>query len=246
MPGHEVLAQMYGPEYGELFARNENMGGAEDASRVLDWLEREGRGTFIDYGCGAGHLLKEAMRLNWQAIGVEFDAAVAAEVAHRIGAQVVTDPSALGSEPLADVLHLGDVIEHLTDGNRQIPEILGLIKPGGLLLAQGPLEANANLFTLALRLSRLLRPGRRMEIAPYHVLLATAKGQKCLFQRHGLRELEYTLREAAWPAPDKLSRHDLNDLRLVGLFTLRRLSQIVSSFSDKWGNRYFYAGRLDG
>ncbi len=58
---------------------------------------------------------------------------------------------------LADVLHLGDVIEHMTKINEQMPEILKLIKPGGFLIAQGPLEANFNVFTLGIRLSRSFR-----------------------------------------------------------------------------------------
>lgn len=54
-------------------------------------------------------------------------------------------------EPVVDVLHLGDMIEHLTDLEHQFPEILRLIKPGGYLLAQGPLEAGPNLFTSVLK-----------------------------------------------------------------------------------------------
>jgi 2-polyprenyl-3-methyl-5-hydroxy-6-metoxy-1,4-benzoquinol methylase len=80
--------------------------------------------------------------------------------------------------PQADVVHVGDVIEHLTQLDTQFPEIPGLIKPGGLLLAQGPLENNASLFTFALSSARKLRPARRTEMAPYHVLLATSQGQR--------------------------------------------------------------------
>ena len=246
MPDAETLQRMYGPEYAELFHNHENMGGPEDAARVVEWLGREGGGTFLDYGCGAGHLLREALGAGWKAVGVELDERVAEHVARRTGAKVVSEPGALRSES-ADVLHLGDVIEHLTDVNRQVPEILKLLRPGGLLLAQGPLENNANLFNFVVRLSRVLRPGRRTEMAPYHVMLATAKGQREFFRRFGLTELEYSVRELSWPAPRKISFGDVRRPRSVGLFVMRRLSQAGSALRPgRWGNRYFFAGRRGG
>lgn len=246
MPDVETLARMYGRKYAELFHNHENMGGSEDATRVIGWLSREGGGTFVDYGCGAGHLLREAIRAGCNAVGVEFDEHVAEQVAWRTGAKVISDPAAFGSAR-ADVLHLGDIIEHLTEVNRQMPEILTLLKPGGLLLAQGPLENNTNLFKLIVQLSRLLRPNRRTEMAPYHVLLATADGQREFFRRFGLEELEYSVREVAWPAPCSLSLSDLRRPRTVGLFALRLLSQAASGLRPgKWGNRYFYVGRWKG
>jgi len=247
MPTAETLVRMYGPDYAHFLSAEENLGGGDGVKRVINRLKRTRRGTFIDYGCGAGHLLRDAARLGWHAIGVEFDQGVVAKLANRSDARIVTDPAELADNTPADVLHLGDVIEHLTEVELQIPQILGLIKPGGLLLAQGPLEANANLFTLMLRWSKTLRPKRQLEMPPYHVILATSKGQRRFFQRFGLKELEFLLSEVAWPAFNTLSLRDLRHPREVGLFCLRRVSQAVSALRPGcWGNRYFYAGRWNG
>jgi SAM-dependent methyltransferase len=244
MPDAATLAQMYGTDYATSFQEDPGIDDPKEALRVVKWLrQREGKGTFVDYGCGTGTLLTEAAKLNWQAIGVELDSEVARAVEKRTGARVVSDPAEL-AEGTADVLHLGDVIEHLTEVNRLMPEILRLIKPGGLLLAQGPLENNTTLFTLMLRLMKSVRGSQRTEMAPYHVMLATARGQRTLFERFGLEQLEYSVREVAWPAPSRLSLSDLKRVRAVGLFTVRRLSQAVSALRPRrWGNRYFYAGR---
>ena len=258
MPDAATLAQMYGPEYLATWYPPQQDSQAPSPAvempaapsqndRVAAWLKKARHGTFLDYGCGAGHLLREAMRLHWQAVGVELDAEVAASVAQRTGARVVSEPALLGQEPLADVLHLGDVLEHLTDLDHQVPAMLGLLKPNGLLLAQGPLENNFNVFTLTLRLARSWRGAECAERAPYHVLLATARGQRELFRRCGLREVEFSVSEVAWPAPRRLSRPELRRPRSVGLFVLRRLSQAISRLvSRRWGNRYFYAGRWAG
>jgi SAM-dependent methyltransferase len=246
MPDDETLAQMYGPNYLVTVSAS----GAEEpqeASTVVEWLKRSLGTTFVDYGCGAGTLLKEALKLNWQAIGVEYDEQVAQRTQQRTGARVVSESAVFGAQPVADVLNLSDVIEHLTQASRQMPEILRLLKPGGMLLAQGPLEANFNLFALGLRLARWLHRGQRTEGTPYHVLFATAQGQRQFFRRLGLEEVEYTVREVAWPAPERLSLAVVRQPRQLALFLLRRLSQAVSALNPgRFGNRYFYAGRLHG
>ncbi|HET9533649.1 MAG TPA: methyltransferase domain-containing protein [Blastocatellia bacterium] len=244
MPDAQTLARMYGPEYESGYASEPVIEVNKDRARIVEWLEKIPKGTFIDYGCGTGELLREAARLGWDTIGVEFEEEVAKSIEARTGVRVVScSRVASMSAAHADILHLGDVIEHLTALNRQMPEILRLIRPGGLLIAQGPLEANTTVFTSVVRLMRPLRRKQRGEIAPYHVMLATLKGQKELFRRFGLEEIEFSVREVAWPAPDKLSISDLGNLRSVALFTARRFSQAVSALRpDRWGNRYFYVG----
>ena len=126
-----------------------------------------------------------------------------------------------------------------------MPAILKLIKPGGLLIAQGPLEANTTLFTLLLKMSRRLKRVRTADMAPYHVMLATARGQQAFFRRFKLSPVEFSLHEVAWPAPGVLAARDLMRPRAVGLYTLRKVSQAFSALRpDAWGNRYFYVGRV--
>jgi 2-polyprenyl-3-methyl-5-hydroxy-6-metoxy-1,4-benzoquinol methylase len=245
MPDGGTLSQMYGVDYQSSFVAEASDDGSRDGRRVIDLLKKMGRGIFVDYGCGAGSILTEAANLNWRAVGVEFDEGVAAEVEKKTGLEVLNYRQAGALNKLrADVLHLGDVIEHLTEMDRQMPKIINLIRPGGLLVAQGPLEANLNLFTLMIRLARSLRRRRRTEMAPYHVLLATARGQRLLFRRLGLIEMEYVIREAAWPAPSRLSLSDFRRPRSLGLYLLRLASKVISGLGfARMGNRYFYVGQ---
>jgi SAM-dependent methyltransferase len=247
MPGERILFLMYGADYATSSAADAGINDPKQPERVVALLKRLPAGVFVDSGCGQGALLNAARSVNWAAIGVEFDREVAGQVEKLTGARVLVSGMAADFEPMADVLHLGDVIEHLTDLDRQFPSILRLIKDGGLLVAQGPLENNNCLFTSVLRWARSLRRRSRKEMAPYHVLLATAKGQRVFFQRFGLEELEYSLTEVSWPAPDRLFVSDYKRPRSVALFCLRRLSQMVSVLRpNQWGNRYFYVGRWRG
>jgi SAM-dependent methyltransferase len=236
---------MYDRDYGEAVHGGPDIDDPRERTRVLDWLRKAGGGTFIDFGCGQGGLLAEVAAQGWRVAGVEMDPAVAELVAGRTSLTVVSDPDRLLASGIApaDVVHLGDVVEHLTNLDEQMPVILRLVKPGGMLLSQGPLEASPTLFTLALRLARAVRP-RRVESPPYHVILATAAGQRAFFRRFDLEEMEYVVREVSWPAPSRLAGSEMIRPRLVALFLARRISQAISAvFPNKMGNRYFFAGR---
>jgi hypothetical protein len=118
------------------------------------------------------------------------------------------------------------------------------VKPGGHLIAQGPLEANTTLFTAVLRGWRRARQPAAADMAPYHVTLATARGQQALFARVGLETVEFSMHEVDWPAPSVLDWADLRHPRRAGMFALRRLSKVVTALSgSRFGNRYFYVGR---
>src|SRR5262249_47554175 len=128
MPNQELLSQMYGLQVGEDCQSAEKELCCGDANRVLTCLAKLEPGTFVDYGCGSARLLQEVKRLGWKAVGVEWDEGVANGISRRTGIQVVGHHAArevLGSA-VADVLHVGDVIEHLTLVNTQMPGILGL------------------------------------------------------------------------------------------------------------------------
>jgi len=237
MPDPETIARMYGLNYAGEAAGADTID-PKNPRAVVGYLSSREPGVFVDYGCGDGRLLVAAHELGWTAVGVELSPEVARATEQRTGITVRT-PSAPELVGIADVLHLGDVVEHLTNMDRQLADALSVLKSGGTLLAQGPLENNPNVFTATVRLARRFRK-RIMEMAPYHVVLATSKGQRVLFARMNLEELAYTVTEETWPAP----RRFFSGARGMALYSLRRLSQAVSAISrEGMGNRYFYIGR---
>jgi hypothetical protein len=183
--------------------------------------------------------------LGWNAIGVEFDAQVARRASAEAGCDVVTGLEALrGSTAMpADAIHLGDVLEHLTAPLDVVQALVEMLRPGGWLVAQGPLEAGPNMFSAVLRASRRVRSVRPLEMPPYHVLQATVAGQRTLFERAGMTTIEYQVSEVAWPAPARLVAGVFRRPRGLSLYLLRRASQAVSALAPtRWGNRYFYVG----
>jgi hypothetical protein len=111
------------------------------------------------------------------------------------------------------------------------------------VIAHGPLEANANFFSLAIRAARFVKRSGGLRIPPYHVTLATGLGIKKLFQRFGLQQRFFELREVPHPAPRLLRMKEIADLRKSSLFFLRKISQTISAAApERLGNRFFYVG----
>lgn len=245
MPDDEMLGRLYGAEYASAGA-DASVEDPKQPRRVLDFLSARPPGVFVDFGCGSGFLLREAARLGWTSFGVEYDPAIAEAVARTTEVPVFA-AAAIPASLRPDVLHLGDVIEHLTKLDEQMPRILDLLAPGGILIAQGPLEANPTLFNYAVRAARAVRRRREASMPPYHVLLATRRGQRRMFERFGLHELTFSLSEVAWPAPSRLGAGDLRSARRVGLFVASIVSRAASRLAPHWlGNRYFYVGTRHG
>lgn len=239
MPDAEDLALMYDDSYCDDTGEQQFDDLAKFAE-VLEFLKTEKPGRFIDYGCGDGRLLRAVKEMGWDVLGIDYNPSFAASLAED-GIRVIGHNEPV-DEP-ADVVHLGDVLEHLTDIDAEFPRILDLLKPGGAMVAHGPLEANPNLFFRMLRFRRKFarQPNRT---PPFHVLLATTGGQRALFERYRLVEADFRVREIAFPAPEKLDLAVARNPRSLGLFLLRKMSQAASRANlENFGNRYFYLGR---
>ena len=242
MPDGDALAAMYTEEYIGAGGAAAPRDPGKMYDEILEVLAAREPGHFVDYGCGAGRLLHEARGLGWRVTGVEFGED-AARPGRSAGLPIVTAEEVASVEP-ADVLHLGDVVEHLTAPGPQLRDIMRLVRPGGLLVAQGPLENERNLVHGAVRALRRIHPSASSH-PPYHVILATQRGQRRLFARVGLDERGWRMTEVAWPAPQSLGREHARAPRAIALFALRRLSCAMGrAIPGPWGNRYLYVGAV--
>lgn len=242
MPDAATLHRMYGGEYRTAWS-DPGQDVEEDLVSLVRVLNDAPPGIFVDFGCGTdGRAMAAAAALGWDARGVELVSDVASVAREQTGFDVRTvDDAAASWRGVADVLHVGDVAEHLTDPAAQLGEAIELVRPGGVVIARGPLEAHVNVFAWAVRAARRVRGRPRSSVPPYHVTLATVSGQRALFARVGLRELCFEVTEVSWPAPTRPTFRP----RFLALFVLRRVSLAVSRRSGgRWGNRYLYIGRV--
>lgn len=97
------------------------------------------QGRVLDIGCGRGDFLLACRRKGWQVAGVEQDTAPIMELRESLGLEVVAN-SALSSLPAAsfDAVTMWHVFEHMADPRATLREVVRLLGPGGVFVAEVP------------------------------------------------------------------------------------------------------------
>ena len=210
VPDRQTFAKMYAKAayHDCYYAGSEGGPYSESANLLTNYLPVAAK--VMDYGCGVGAFLKALAQERFTPFGVEFDedAAQFASQNARCETASVDYFLALTDKPKFDAIHLGDVMEHLPDPISTIKQLLGYLKPGGLLFVEGPLEINASPVYWAARtfgaLKRILRPDLVGSHAPTHLFRTGAKQQLEFFQRvdECLELKSWSVYETGWPYAD--------------------------------------------
>lgn len=207
IPDAATFAQMYGKaEYHDAYYAASDLAPYRQAAALLTQHAQPGC-SVLDYGCGVGHFLQAVKTEGFVPYGVEFDAAAAASAAVSVGCPVATvsEMERLSSAQSFDVLHLGDVLEHLPDPAATIAGLLPLLKPCGLLFVEGPLEINPSLVYWAARMfggvKHRLRPAEIGGGVPTHLFRTSAPAQARFFRQRfpALQPLVWQVSESGWP-----------------------------------------------
>ncbi len=248
MPSELELGDLYGVDYN---AGDGESPPVEGDPRAYDWVLETLRTNrpkrFVDYGCGGGTLLARVAATGVEAVGFDLDSD-GLEAASRASGCRVHSIADIGMHVgSADVVHLGDVLEHVPNPAEVLGRACSLLRPGGLLLSEGPLEANLSVFNGVIAIVALARWWKPVDTPPHHVHLATARGQRKLFQRVGLTQSEFETSDIAWPAPGRWTREVAGSPRLSALFFVRKFSTVVWNIvpgrsSERMSNRFRYSG----
>jgi 2-polyprenyl-3-methyl-5-hydroxy-6-metoxy-1,4-benzoquinol methylase len=199
MPNAALWPQMYCDGYFEGYSvhHSESKGyaagrevAAEVASKRLDLLKPYcSGGRLLDLGCAGGHFLATARERGFEVMGVEYNPSMAAFARENYGLQVLQgDVMKLDIPGTFDVIHAEDVVEHLEDPLAVLNKMKALLRPGGLLIIDGPLERQPNPSLALLELNFKLRNVEDPEMSPAHIWQFTLSSQRGLLKRAGFRE----------------------------------------------------------
>lgn len=124
-------------------AIEEAVGENEDAAirlnmrRYLDRLAKDSgkrSGKLLDVGCGPGHLIEEARKLGYDAIGVDPSATAVAHAQSKLGRDAAINApytKELFPENSFDLITLVHVIDHVVEPKRLLETMRYHLKPGG-------------------------------------------------------------------------------------------------------------------
>jgi len=163
-----------------------------------------GRRSVLDFGCGNGSFLTVARDNNFECAGIEFHPSAIQNVRKKTGLPVTSLEETRASGRRFEIIHLGDVLEHLADPMNTIKILASLLSPEGVFYIEGPLENQSSAVYYSARSIKVLRRalGHRTPgaTAPTHLFRVNARNQRQFFtERLGYRCLAFKLYETGWP-----------------------------------------------
>jgi SAM-dependent methyltransferase len=191
----------------------------------------------LDYGCGLGAFLKALKSSGFVPYGVEFDSDAGRFAKQNVGCEVlpVNEFHELPIKPTFDVIHLGDVLEHLSDPTATLSRLLDHLRPGGIVFVEGPLEINPSPVYWAARLygiiKLVIKPGFVPNDPPLHLFRTEARAQLAFFKAFAISPVLWRVYETGWPyATGGVVKRAI--ARLAVILSGRRL------FNVTFGNRF--------
>lgn len=204
------------------------------------------KGKLLDYGCGDGRFLNFFTGKGFELYGAEYNPILVSQLkeANPLATFFTIDGLLQNDDLKFDIIHLGDVLEHLNNPADIVDKLKARLNPKGVLFIEGPIEHNTSFahFTRTQYhfIRKALQPKRVIDLKPYHVFFANRNNQFAFFQLHQLKSLHYQIFEWSWPYPDKLS--DAKTISRKVQFLLGYMS--INFFRLKnWGNRFYYIGQ---
>lgn len=249
LPSAKELAAMYSQQsYHDIFYT------AEDEEQPPTYLAEVQQyltpgGDLLDFGCGNGDFLTTARAAGFRAVGVELDEGARSTAAEASRCEVLALAEVVAQGRRFDVIHLGDVLEHLPAPAEMLRQLEALLRPSGSFFLEGPIENNASLVHIAARVfgSAKKALGRNLyaDQPPFHLFRTTARAQREFLERvMDYRVSAFIVAETGWPywlPSDRLLRprspgHAVKmviGMAAIGLASLGRL--VGASAGNRFG-----------
>jgi 2-polyprenyl-3-methyl-5-hydroxy-6-metoxy-1,4-benzoquinol methylase len=237
------LGKLYSLDYHDEFYFNSGKT-YDNQVKLLKKFRTEGR--LLDYGCGDASFLRYFKNRGYELSGAEYNPSLVSKL-KELNPEInfITINSLLNdNDQRFDIIHMGDVLEHLTNPREIIMQLQKKLSHGGILFIEGPIEHNFHLAyptrAIYFKIRKLLQPSRKVNMQPFHVFFSNKKNQLNFFQNLQNDTLYYKIFEWAWPYPD--SWKTATSLKLKFEWLVAKISVASSHIINQWGNRFYYIG----
>lgn len=218
----------------------------EDYSKQLEIIKPFQKKTFLDYGCGDAGLISFLQKNNYIVTGVEYDKNLVEILTSKFQEiNFIKESRFWETFGTFDIIHLGDVLEHVSNPADLMYKLKKYLNPGGIFFIEGPLECNPCLGYYFRKCTYFIRniiskESTRVKF-PYHITYSNATNQQLFFNELQLKKILFKVGEAGWPYIDKLA--EVKSPWLLLQYLVSKISIFFSSFIPGWGNRFTYIGK---
>lgn len=203
-------------------------------------------GSFLDFGCGAANFIVNAHASNIPFDGAEFNEKHVEVLKKEISySNFFTIEELMKGDQKYDLIRISNVFEHFTQPNKEFEDLIGLLKPNGYLLVEGPIEMNFNwakIFRqMYFKFRKKINQGYCASHTPTHIIFSNKKNQLSFFQKFNLTMKHWEINEAEWPFPQSFQKAEGWVSKFN--FLIARFSMLMSRFNKNWGNTFIYLGQ---
>lgn len=195
---------------------------------------------FLDFGCGASaDTVILAKALGFQAFGAEVAEDTRTQANLVSGCEIFSPDEIDSGQHQFDIVFMGDVLEHVMDPILLLESVQKSLRPGGVLIIQGPLEGAITLSNFFVSLKARVLFKRPSTFPPYHVSLARKGSIMNMLRVQGLTTVDLQISEPYWPAP-RLGTKDSFASPSKFLLSLTKLIDIgIHKINGSYGTRFF-------
>lgn len=241
LPSLDDITKMYSMDYYEF----KKVRPSNEYDSILSQIKQLGNfKTLLDFGCGGGRFLVNALDKGYEVTGVDFGNELIRNLENAYPqARFQEIESFYVQNDTYDVIFVSNVFEHLTNPLETLHNLSHRLNPNGLLVVDGPIENNltiAGLFRKALFGIRK-KMGKVVSHAPTHIFYSNAKNQKQFFEHSGLETISYRLIEGSWPFPSKWSL--AYGFKAKCFYIVAQISIMGGKLLPYNGNIFYYIGR---
>jgi SAM-dependent methyltransferase len=253
IPTDEDLELMYPPSYQQGVAKQttnnaKKMPGLRFPYLLhLDLLKKNGaHKKIVDFGCGNGHFIYNALQQGIVVNGVEFSAKQVTNLQNEIKeTSFYTVKEFYEKDITYDAIFMSNVLEHFTNPKKEFELLLKKLNTNGIVLIEGPLEMNKSLVNtfkwLYFKIRLSLNKNYKTNHTPTHIFFSNHLNQLNFFKSHNLQTEYYKIAENTWPYPEKIS--EVKSAGDLVKYFIGQCSRFMSLFISNFGNTFIYVGR---
>lgn len=243
LPDTDDLIKMYPVEYQGNLA----IAASGAYNSLFSQIQSKGKySSILDYGCGGGRFVVEALEKGYSVTGAEYNPDLVANLSKTFTkASFLTIDDFYKSDAKYDIIFLSNVLEHLTNPKEIMLKLRERVSENGLFVLEGPVENNFNLTLFTRKIIFFIRKnffGKKASHTPTHILYANRKNQEQFLKDIGLTTLYYEIKESNWPYP--MRYEDCHSLMQKLMYGIATLSVAMSKIFPFWGNNFVYIGKV--
>lgn len=243
LPDTDDLIKMYPVEYQGNLA----IAASGAYNSLFSQIQSKGKySSILDYGCGGGRFVVEALEKGYSVTGAEYNPDLVANLSKTFTkASFLTIDDFYKSDAKYDIIFLSNVLEHLTNPKEIMLKLRERVSENGLFVLEGSVENNFNLTLFTRKIIFFIRKnffGKKASHTPTHILYANRKNQEQFLKDIGLTTLYYEIKESNWPYP--MRYEDCHSLMQKLMYGIATLSVAMSKIFPFWGNNFVYIGKV--